>query len=162
MKGAYKQFDPALFASNDERARAAVMHALNHDGMYACPNPDKYGPDICVYSGYRHVSYVECEIKLVWKSGQDTFPWPTIQVPERKHKFTRDGAPATPTGKRPAAHTWKEVEYWVFREDCQVAIIIPEHVLSSSPLVEVPNRYTAKGELFFQVPIEQCIVRSLV
>lgn len=156
-----KKFDPTLFAENDARARAAVMHALNGDGMYVQPNDDKYGPDLCVYVGYRHKYYVECEIKRVWKSDQDTFPWTTVQVPERKAKFTREGSPKTPTGRMPQLHTWKEVEFWILREDCQVAIIIPESVLSSSPLVEVPNSQVSSGEKFYQVPISECIIRRL-
>jgi hypothetical protein len=160
MQGEYKPFSQSLFEANDQRARSAVMEALNEDGLYACPNEDKYGPDLCVYTGYKHKYYVECEIKLVWKSNQDKFPWVTVQVPERKHKFTRAGS-ETPTGRMPQAHSWKEVEFWILREDCGMAIIIPEHILSSSNLVEVPNSNIASGEKFFQVPIENCIVRRL-
>lgn len=155
-----KPFDEKLFAENDARARAAVMAALNQDGIYAQPNPDKYGPDLEVYVGFKHKYYIECEIKRVWKSEYNVFPWSTVQVPERKLKFARLGN-ITPSGRFPPAHTWKECEYWILREDCQIAVIIPESILSLSKLVEVPNSQIASGEKFFQVDINQCIVRKL-
>jgi hypothetical protein len=33
---------------------------------------------------------------------------------------------------------------------------IPDKIVESSPLVEVPNKYTSSGELFYQVPVHEC------
>lgn len=160
MSSSRKQFDEKLFEENDARARAAVAKALDSDGIWLRPNDDTYGPDLMVYAGYRHTHYIECEIKRVWAAGQETFPWPTIQVPERKLKFTRAGT-RTPSGGLPRAQTWKPVEFWVLREDCGMAVIIPEEILTSSLLVEVPNSQIESGEKFFQVPLELCILRRI-
>lgn len=147
MTNIRKPFDLDLYRENDDRAKNAVATALNDEGLYCHVNDDKYGPDLCVYTGYRHKYYVECEIKRVWKAGQDVFPWDTIQIPERKLKFVKG--------------TTKDVEFWVLREDCEMAVIIPDALISSSPLVEVTNSMIATGEKFIQVPIEHCIVRKL-
>lgn len=148
MKGSYKQFDPILFASNDERARAAVVDYLNGQGVYCQPADDKYGPDLAVYTGYKHKYFIECEIKLVWRADQDIFPWGTVQIPERKLKYIKS--------------TTKDVQFWILRSDCQYAVIIEDHVVSSSPITIIPNRLVAEGEAFVQVPIEQCNIVRLV
>ena len=147
MKGQYKRFDAELFASNDERARAAVCNYLNSEGVYAGPADDKFGPDLAVYVGYKHKYFIECEIKLVWKPEQDQFPWDTIQIPERKLKYIQG--------------TTKDVEFWILRSDCRMAVVIPDAAVSSSPLVEVPNKFNKSGELFMQVPIEKCTIVNL-
>jgi hypothetical protein len=154
MNGTYKQFDIELYRENDKRARAAVAEYLNGQGLYCHPNEDKYGPDLCVYTGYKHKYYVETEVKLAYRPPQSgvpdnwrgEFPFPTVQIPERKLKFTRSGKP---------------VEFWVLSADLQFAIVISEEVLCSAPLVEVPNSLVASGEQFIQVPIEQVQILNL-
>lgn len=140
-----KPFDPQLFADNDMRARAAVLHLLHSEGIHAIENDDLYGPDIVVYSGYTPTSYIEVEIKQAWGTNL-VFPYSTVQLAERKGKYLR---------KR------LSIEYWLLSPDCSKAIIIPDYALSSSQLVEVPNRLVSSGEKFYQVPVDQCIVREL-
>lgn len=142
-----KQFDPVLFEENDARARAAVAGALSTDGVWCRPNDDRYGLDLLVYAGYRHTHYIEVEIKRVWLDTHDSFPWSTVQVPERKRRL--------------AEATRKPVEFWILRSDLKFAVIIPEEALVGSPLVEVPNRLVSSGEKFFQVPVSECILRKL-
>lgn len=138
-----KQFDQQLFDTNDIPARVAVIEYLT--GMYVVENEDKYGPDLVAYYGFKPAYYIEVEVKHNWqKSAQ--FPFPTIQLPQRKEKFTKLDLP---------------VEFWILRADLKAAMIIPDYVLSSSSLVEVPNRYVSEGEMFFQVPIENCILVEL-
>lgn len=146
MSDTRKPFSLELYQENDEKARNAVMQYLNDEDLYVKPNDDRYGPDLCVYLGYKHKAYIEVEVKRVWKADQDTFPWSTVQIPERKRKFTK---------------TTKSVEFWILRSDLKMAVIIPDYILDSSDSVEVPNSMVSSGEKFIQVPIEQCIIRSL-
>lgn len=142
-----KEFDPSLYADNNSRAIAAVLHHLHESGIYATENPDKYGPDIIIYRKYKPVSYVEVEVKLVWKSNQEQFPFPSVQLPERKKKFMQLGLPC---------------EFWILREDVQYAVSIPDSVLGDERLVEVPNRLVSNGEYFYQIPVEECSLVELL
>lgn len=138
-----KQFSQELHTQNDIPARLAVSQYVEQSGLYVRENEDKYGPDLVVYRGFRPAYYIEVEVKRVWRAGRDTFPYPTVQLPERKQKFLKLGMP---------------IEFWLLREDLQYAVIVPDFVLEKSPLVEVPNKYMQSGELFFQVDISQCQV----
>lgn len=138
-----KPFDEELFRENDRRARAAVLRYTSGEGVYVIENDDLYGPDLVVYTGYRPSSYIEVEIKRVWKETEDMFPWVSVQLPERKAKYLRKRLP---------------IEYWILRTDCKMAVIIPDYALASCSPVEVPNVEVSSGEKFFQVPLEQCSV----
>jgi hypothetical protein len=41
----------------------------------------------------------------------------------------------------------------VFNNEITHAFLCPSSILLSSPVVEVPNKYVYKGEMFFQVPV---------
>lgn len=141
-----KHFDDDLFRENDQRARAAALAYLHSEGIHAIENPDLYGPDLIIYSGYRPAYYIEVEIKRVWKQEDGTFPWETIQLPERKAKFLRKRLP---------------VEFWILNSTCSYAVVIPETELSSSILKEVPNSQVAEGERFFQIPVSNLVIKPL-
>lgn len=145
MQGEYKQFDREIYSETNQRAIEAVLAHLEHEGLYALPNDDLFGPDVVVYRGFRPAYYVEVEMKLVWKADQD-FPFQSVQLPERKRKFMELGLP---------------VEFWILRADAKVSVIIPDYVVKEDILVEVPNRLVPSGELFYQVPISECIVKEL-
>ncbi len=141
----YKQFSKQLHTSYDSPARAAVLAYLESGGLYAVENDDRFGPDLVVYTGFRPKYYVEPEVKLSWLAGTE-FPFTTVQVPARKSKFLQLGLP---------------VEFWILREDLQYALVIPDHVLSAAPQMEVPNKYRETGEFFYQVPVDQCILLDI-
>lgn len=135
-----KPFDSQLFSENDARARETVaqfLHATNECTVEE--NPDIYGVDLIVTGVLGNQWAVEVEIKRVW-SGPD-FPWATVQLPERKRKYLEQGLP---------------VEYWLLNFDCTSAIVIPGELLDEYPPVEVPNKYVANGERFFQIPVKRC------
>ena len=153
MRGEYKQFSEELYKQNNSPAINAVLQYLSDIGLYGALNEDKYGPDIVMYSGYRKISYIEVERKRSWHtstSDRNTdrlgFPFPTVQLPERKGKFLRKRLP---------------MEFWILNSTLNCAIIIPDYSISSSQLVEVPNSQLSSGELFYQIPIELCIMKSL-
>lgn len=145
--GAYKKFDEGLYKDNDERACNAVLNQLvEHQGLYAIRNEDRYGVDIVVFSSFKPAYYIEVEVKKVWRADQEEFPWATIQVPTRKEKFLKLGKPT---------------DFWILREDLKKAIVIADKVLEESPRVEVPNKYNESGEYFFQIDVTQCSVVTL-
>lgn len=144
----YKKFDLQLYQQNDLLARSVTIQYLRTEGLVAEDNPDPYGVDLLVRlpDERTYIYAVEVEVKRVWNAGT-AFPWPTIQVPTRKLKYTNQPL-------------W--VEYWILRSDLQAAVVIPEGVLVNSPRREVPNKYISKGEYFYRVPITECIQLDLV
>lgn len=148
MQGKYKQFSQEDYENNNARAVNAVIHYLNHVGLYARENDDKYGVDILVYGrGYKHTTNIEVEIKYNWKSDQTDFPYDTVQLPERKRKF-RDLP--------------KSTEFWILRPDLKAVVIIPDTSVREEYLTEVPNYKIQSGEMFYKIPLSECIVKSLV
>lgn len=137
----YKRFSEQLHRENDHAACQAVMNHINNQGLYAARNDDKYGPDVIIYSGFKPSYFIECEIKRVWKSHQDTLPWSTVHIPERKRKFINAGLP---------------IEFWILREDLKFAVIVSESLIVDENLVEVPNVYNSSGEYFFTVNVSDC------
>ena len=144
--GARKPFDKELFKENNEAAIWKVVEYLTETaGLFATPNDELYAPDIIVFNGFRKAYYVEVEVKHGWKPGQESFPFSTVNLPERKGKYLKLRTP---------------IEYWILRSDMGRAIILPDYLVSSSPLVEVPNRLVESGELFYQVPTSECIIKE--
>lgn len=143
MIGSYKQFDSQLYAEYDAKARAVVRGALAAEWDIR-DNDDKYGPDLIVYRDGKPLYYIEVEVKRVWRNAK--FPWDAVQLPERKIKFLSLGL---------------SIEYWILRNDLGAALIIPDYLLDGAAPVEVPNKYNASGELFYQIPVSNCILKEL-
>jgi len=144
-----KPFDRQLFAENDRKARVAVVTYLHGEGLVAFDNPDTdYGVDLYVrHPDSPEVIYaVEAEIKRVWSG--DTLPWDSVQLPARKFKYIQ--------------MTHVPVEYWILNQELTHAIIIHEKSLVDREPVEVYNKYVARGELFYRIPISECNVINLV
>lgn len=144
--GVRKGFDREVYDAVNIPACEAVIDYLATQGLYVKYNKDQYGIDLIVYEGYTPASYIEVEVKRVWKNHQDAFPWAQINLPERKGRYM---------GKR------KPVEFWILREDLLKAIVIPISVLKDSPLEEVPNKYIANGEYFYKIDISKCTIVDL-
>lgn len=138
-----KPFDREMFDATDNPAREAVRDYIGRSGLYVRDNPDTYGPDLIVYKGFKPLSYVEVEVKLVWKPEQYEFPWDTIQLPERKKKFLNLGLP---------------IEFFILRADLERAVLIPDYVVLESPVEEVKNKYVSSGELFCKIDVALCQV----
>ena len=138
-----KQFDKQLFQANDIAARETIKHYIGRSGLFVRDNPDVYGPDLIVYKGFKPLSYVEVEVKLVWKPEQYQFPWGTVQLPERKMKFLNLGLP---------------IEFFILRADLERAVLIPDYIVAKSPIEEVKNKYVKVGELFCRIDIRECQV----
>lgn len=145
MQGSYKQFSQRLYDENDEKARNAVRRYLGRVvGLFVKDNKDHYGPDLVVYKGLKHRSYVEVEVKRGWVG--DVFPWDSIQLPERKEKFLL---------------LKKPIQFWILNSTLEYAVIIPGTEVTQVPLVEIRNIHIGSGEMFRQIPIEKCTIIRL-
>jgi hypothetical protein len=138
-----KKFSQALYDQNDQLATGVISGYLAQWGLVAEPNPNRYGVDLLVRKPDEpdHFLAVECEIKRVWTG--DSFPYQTIQLPERKGKYR---------------NVPQQLEYWILNADCTSAIIIPEFLLDEHKPVVVPNKYIRWGEKFYQLPIDECVI----
>jgi|TARA_R110002126_G_scaffold57241_8_gene151950 hypothetical protein len=130
-----KVFSKSLFDETDTSARAAAKLYWQSLGHTVEDHPDRYAVDLIVDTG-TETFYCEVEIKKVWSG--TTFKYDTLQIPERKSKFAKLDKPAY---------------FMVFNNEVTHAFLCPSSILLSSPVVEVPNKYVYKGEMFFQVPI---------
>lgn len=138
-----KPFEKKIFDATDNPAREAIKDYIGRSGLFVRDNPDIYGPDLIVYKGFKPLSFVEVEVKLVWKPEQYAFPWDTVQLPERKLKFLNLGLP---------------IEFFILRADLERAVLIPDYVVAKSPIEEVKNKYVKVGELFCRIDIRECQV----
>ncbi len=144
MKGAYKKFDKSLYQKNDQDAKDLTIKRLTNEwkgqGVSFLENPDRYGVDLWMMRNQEIIAYVECEIKMVWKTYD--FPYNTIQFPERKAKFANLGKPTL---------------FCMINDSRDRMLTIWGKDLITSPIKEVPNKYKKTGELFFQVPKSKAV-----
>ena len=140
--GAKKQFDRSLYEQYDQKARQATMAYLKQTGMDVCEHPDRYAQDLIAFAPLDDCEYhVECEVKIVWK-GQE-FPYDSVQLPQRKQKFF-DG----------------KTKFFIWNKDLDTAVTFWDTDIDDLVPVEVPNKYIAKGEYFYQIPMERVTVVS--
>jgi hypothetical protein len=112
------------------------MYHINKGSQKARINPERYGPDL-ILEAEGVERFIEVEVKTNW-GNDDTFPFPTVNILERKKKFFGQGA-----------------ELWMLNITMNRALIITPEDMKGVEAVEVPNRYMKSGELFYQVPTGQ-------
>lgn len=137
MQRSKKAFDNTLYEVNDP----AKLKVLTHLGVGWYVNPDKYGVDLT--NGTR---YVEVEVKQHWRTGASKFPFPNVNLPERKGKYLVHG---------------ENLSFWILSADLTHAMVIPATAVSSSSLEIVPNKYVKYGERFYKIDTEHCEVICL-
>jgi hypothetical protein len=128
---------------------AAVLEHLDQESpeLYAQGNDDRYGPDLVVWRGFKPAYYIEVEQRTGWKSGPWPESWAEVHIPERKGKFISLSLPC---------------EIWVLSADAKAALIIPEGVIRQhGQLKEFSNAKIESGELFYFIPVSECIQLEL-
>lgn len=113
---------------------------MSSQGIISFDNQDKYGVDLLTYRCREHVGYCEVETKAVWKGYAWPNAWESVQWPAGKKKF---------------AELDKPTLFFMINALHNRALYTTGEQLVASPIVEVPNKYTKKGELFYQVPITE-------
>lgn len=140
-----KRFDPSLYAENDNIAKEFVKNTLKGSEYQVIENPKKRGVDLLLYKDSQHVANLECEIKRVWKT--ENFPYESVQIPDRKTKYTELEKPTI---------------FVMLNNDQSAYLAIPQKVLLESPKKEVPNKYVYKGEMFYQVPVNNVHLNDII
>jgi len=137
VEGEYKKFSKRLFDTHDAPARTLSKMILEEQMgyRYAADHTDTYGPDLICEDDWGVRKFIECEVKNNWSGPQ--FPFDSVQVPERKRKFCRI----------------PNLYFMMFNKEMDHFIWMKGADILTSPLVEVKNKFTPSGELFFQVPL---------
>lgn len=140
-----KRFDSALYEENDKLAKEFVKNILKGSEFQVIENPKKRDVDLLLYRNSEHVANIECEIKRVWKEKE--FPYESIQIPDRKTKYTKLTKPTI---------------FVMLNNDQTAYVAIPQQTLLASPKKEVPNKYVFSGEMFYQVPKDSAHFNGLL
>lgn len=130
-----KRFSKSLHSENDTPARAAAMRYWKALGYNVYENANNHIPDLTIETENARF-YSEVEVKRIWKG--EAFQYDTLQIPERKRKYTGLDLPGT---------------FMVFNNEQTHVFLCESSTLIASPIVEVPNKFVPEGELFFQVPV---------
>lgn len=137
MIGEAKRFDQTLHQGNDPQSRNVVREYLSKNGLVVVDNPNKYGVDLIAENGNFQI---EVEHRLPWVDNQ--FPYSEVNVPERKAKFLREGN----------CHYIILSRHYTWLGMISGATIKPYMI--NDNLVENPNKFVSRNELFFKVPME--------
>lgn len=129
-----KAFNRELYAKYDELAKKKTKEHLNSIGYQVVDHPNKYAQDLIAKSEMNEF-LVECEVKIVWNTKE--FPYTTVQLPERKSKFFNE-----------------RTLFYIWNKDTTRAVTFWSDDVKKLTPVEVPNKYVARGEYFYQIPLE--------
>lgn len=135
MKGEYKKFSPALHRRHDPQSRRVVKEYFERNNIILEDNLNRFGVDLLSKDG---TLQVEVEHRLIWES--EDFPYPDINVPERKAKYFID----------------ENVCYVILSRDYSHIGMIDGKTLmkyiTDDTLKESSNKFVKQGELFYKVP----------
>ena len=131
----YKPFSQDLHDVYDAPARQAVSIWMQmKKGYEVRENPNRYGVDLICFRSGSPVGALEVEVR---QEGFDQFG--SIHKAQRKDKLTLGNLP---------------VLFFALTHDLHRAYWAKVSSLENCPLIEVPNKYVAKGELFYDCPIK--------
>ena len=134
-----KKFDQQLFQENDEKGKNIVKSFFLRMGIEAIDHPNPYVVDLILQREGELIGYAEVEVRKNWS--RDEFPYDTLNVPARKAKYLKNELPTY----------FFSINYPLTR-----MFVATDDVVLSSPLKENPNKYVAKGELFYDVALDRC------
>ena len=140
MIGVSKRFNKSLHQGNDPKSRKIVREYLERNGVIVKDHPNKYGIDLISDDG---TLQLELEHRNSWT--EEEFNYDTINVPERKAKFLKDGI----------------VHYVILSRDYSaIGIILGEVIkpyIVDDNLVMNSNKYVRENEFFYKIPKEKFI-----
>ena len=133
-----KKFDQALHDQYDAIGRDMSKRYFKRYNVDLVDNPDKYGVDLIAYKNDNKVGYVEVEVRNAWDG--ERFRHETLNIPHRKRKLLELDMPVY-------LLSWSSTSDYGFL--CKASVIL------SSEVIEKPNKYMAKSEYFFAVPVDK-------
>jgi len=140
-----KQFDKSLHDRYDEPAKDFVKNYYNEQGIKAVDNPNKYDVDLILYKDTIKIGYAEVEVCAGWTGA--IYPFKTYHIPIRKSRFFNLDLPTY---------------FFSISNTFLQALYINGDEILSSPIIEVPNKYVPKLELFFDIDLSKMTHNKLI
>ena len=137
-----KYFDRDQFARHDAHAKEVARQFWINLGYDCIENPDEYGVDLLVEGKGRKFG-CEVEVKTGWHGPE--FNYPTLQIPFRKKKFTKE-----------------KVTFFVLNNARSHAAVVSRNDVVTSPVVTVPNKFVPAGDLFYDVNVQDAKIINLL
>ena len=137
-----KYFDRDQFARHDAHAKEVARQFWINLGYDCIENPDEYGVDLLVEGKGRKFG-CEVEVKTGWHGPE--FNYPTLHIPFRKKKFTKE-----------------KVTFFVLNNARSHAAVVSRNDVVTSPVVTVPNKFVPSGDLFYDVNVQDAKIINLL
>ena len=137
-----KYFDRDQFARHDAHAKEVARQFWINLGYDCIENPDEYGVDLLVEGKGRKFG-CEVEVKTGWHGPE--FNYPTLHIPFRKKKFTKE-----------------KVTFFVLNNARSHAAVVSRNDVVTSPIVTVPNKFVPAGDLFYDVNVQDAKIINLL
>ena len=128
-----KKFNPGDYALYDQKAKDKTTEYLQSKGYNVVEHPNRYAQDLIAKSEMNEFM-VECEVKVLWDT--DDFPFPSVQLPERKSKFLNE-----------------RTLFFIWNKGLTRAFTFWSDDVKKLTPVEVPNKRVRRGEYFYQIPL---------
>lgn len=142
--GKHKKFSPSLFKKNDPKTRRVVIQFFKKHRIYLEDNPNKFGVDLLSID---RTLEIEVEHRNVWIN--DEFPYPDINLPERKLKY----------------FTSNNICYAIISKNyTHIGIIYGKTLkkyLTDVNLKECSNKFIKSGEYFYKIPKSEFVWSKL-
>jgi hypothetical protein len=137
-----KYFDKSQYALHDAHAKEVARQFWIKLGYDCIENPDEYGVDLLVEGKGRKFG-CEVEVKTGWHGSK--FNYPTLHIPFRKKKFTKE-----------------RVTFFVLNNARSHAAVVSRNDVVKSPIVKVPNKMVPSGDLFYDVNLTNAQIINLL
>ena len=137
-----KYFDRDQFARHDAHTKEVARQFWINLGYDCIENPDEYGVDLLVEGKGRKFG-CEVEVKTGWHGPE--FNYPTLHIPFRKKKFTKE-----------------KVTFFVLNNARSHAAVVGRNDVVSSPVVTIPNKFVPAGDLFYDVNVQDAKMINLL
>ena len=134
-----KPFDSSLHHKYDQFGRDKVIQYLsNKYRIDIRNNPNIYGVDLIAYRFNKPVGYIEVEVRESWSA--DQFPFTTLHIPFRKKKLLENDLKTLLISVNAKGNR---------------AFLCEDHIILSSPVKKISNKYILNDEMFYDVDIKQ-------